>query len=50
MFKMRFDVLWFNTLFRKPFGMAFLRNQAFLKSSEIPELRNNQESDFNEKL
>jgi hypothetical protein len=37
------------TLFRKPIGMAF-NIQVLLKSSEIPEFRNNQQSGFPEKF
>jgi hypothetical protein len=38
------------TLFRKPIGMAFSNIQVLLKSSEIPEFRNNQQSGFTEKF
>jgi hypothetical protein len=39
-----------NTLFRKPIEMAFFNIQVLLKSSEIPEIRNNQQSGFTEKF
>jgi hypothetical protein len=39
-----------STLFRKPIGMTFFNIQVLLKSSEIPEFRNNQQSGFTEKF